>query len=85
MKNNGIVQQYYVADSHPLIISKEEFATVQAEFERRSNMRGYSRTGKSALRVNMPSQGSFSAKIVDRSLEEHLGAPGKISNMCGDA
>jgi DNA invertase Pin-like site-specific DNA recombinase len=59
VKNNGIVQQYYVEDSHPLIISKEEFATVQAEFERRSNMRGYSRTGKSAF----TSEYAFSGKL----------------------
>ena len=25
VKNNGIVQQYYVEDSHPPIINKEEF------------------------------------------------------------
>jgi len=48
VKNNGIVQQYYVEDSHPAIINKEEFAAVQAEFGRRSSIRGYSQTGKSA-------------------------------------
>jgi len=48
VKNNGIVQQYYVENSHPAIINKEDFAAVQAEFERRSSMRGYSQTGKSA-------------------------------------
>ena len=47
VKNNGIVQQYYVENSHPPIIKKEEFAAVQAEFERRSSMRGYSQTCKS--------------------------------------
>ncbi|SPF43276.1 Site-specific recombinase, DNA invertase Pin (fragment) [Candidatus Desulfosporosinus infrequens] len=59
VKNNGIVQQYYVEDSHPAIISKEEFAAVQAEFERRSNMRGYSKTGKSAF----TSEYAFSGKL----------------------
>jgi hypothetical protein len=47
VKNSGQAAQYYVEDSHPAIISKEEFAVVQAEFERRTNMRGYSKTGKS--------------------------------------
>jgi DNA invertase Pin-like site-specific DNA recombinase len=45
--NNGHAAQYYVEDSHEAIVSKEEFAAVQAEFERRSNLRGYSKTGKS--------------------------------------
>lgn len=44
--NTGHAAQYYVEDSHEAIISKEEFAVVQAEFERRSNLRGYSKTGK---------------------------------------
>ncbi|SPF53528.1 hypothetical protein SBF1_6740003 [Candidatus Desulfosporosinus infrequens] len=38
VKNNGIVQQYYAENSYPPIINKEEFAAVQTEFERRSNM-----------------------------------------------
>ena len=59
VKNNGIVQQYYVEDSHPAIINKEEFAAVQNEFERRSSMRGYSQTGKSAY----TSEYAFSGKI----------------------
>jgi DNA invertase Pin-like site-specific DNA recombinase len=59
VKNNGIVQQYYVENSHPPIIDKEEFAAVQDEFERRSNMRGYSRTGKSAF----TSEYAFSGKL----------------------
>lgn len=47
VKNDGYVQKYYVEDSHEGIISKEEFAAVQAEFARRSSLRGYSKTGKS--------------------------------------
>ena len=45
--NQGHAQQYYVEDSHPAIVSKETFAAVQAEFAKRSNLRGYSKTGKS--------------------------------------
>jgi len=59
VKNNGIVQQYYVEDSHPAIINKGEFAAVQVEFERRSSMRGYSQTGKSAY----TSEYAFSGKL----------------------
>ena len=59
VKNNGIVQQYYVENSHPPIINKEEFTAVQDEFERRSNMWGYSRTGKSAF----TSEYAFSGKL----------------------
>jgi hypothetical protein len=36
--NNGHAAQYYVEDSHKGIVSKEEFAAVQAEFERRSKV-----------------------------------------------
>jgi len=59
VKNNRIVQQYYVENSHPRIINKEEFAAVQDEFERRSNMRGYSQTGRSAF----TSEYAFSGKL----------------------
>lgn len=57
--NNGIVQQYYVEDSHPAIINKEEFAAVQAEFVKRSSMRGYSKMGKSTYTSEYP----FSGKL----------------------
>jgi DNA invertase Pin-like site-specific DNA recombinase len=57
--NNGHAAQYYVEDSHPAIVSKEEFAAVQAEFERRSNLRGYSKTGKSKF----TSDYAFSGKL----------------------
>ena len=59
VKNSGHVAQYYVEDSHPAIVSKEEFAAVQTEFKRRSNMRGYSKTGKSAY----TSEYAFSGKL----------------------
>jgi len=59
VKNKGIVQQYYVEDSHPPIVPKAEYAAVQAEFVRRSSMRGYSKTGKS----NFTSEYPFSGKL----------------------
>lgn len=57
--NKGHVPQYYVENSHPAIISKETYAAVQAEFARRSSMRGYSKTGKSAFTSEFP----FSGKL----------------------
>ncbi|MDR3542158.1 MAG: recombinase family protein [Desulfosporosinus sp.] len=59
VKNNGQAAQYYVENSHPPIVSKEEFAAVQMEFERRANMRGYSKTGKSKF----TSDYAFSGKL----------------------
>jgi len=59
VKNNGQAAQYYVENSHPPIVSKEEFAAVQIEFERRANMRGYSKTGKSKF----TSDYAFSGKL----------------------
>ncbi|WP_088186063.1 recombinase family protein [Desulfosporosinus sp. FKA] len=59
VKNTGHAAQYYVEDSHEAIVSKEEFAAVQAEFERRSNLRGYSKTGKSKF----TSDYAFSGKL----------------------
>ncbi|KLU64486.1 transposon Tn3 resolvase [Desulfosporosinus acididurans] len=59
VKNTGHAAQYYVEDSHEAIISKEEFAAVQAEFERRGNLRGYSRSGKSSFTSEYP----FSGKL----------------------
>jgi site-specific DNA recombinase len=59
VKNTGHAAQYYVEDCHPEIISKDEFAAVQAEFERRANMRGYSKTGKSKF----TSDYAFSGKL----------------------
>ena len=59
VKNNGHAAQYYVEDSHPPIVSREEFVAVQMEFERRSSMRGYSKTGKSKF----TSDYAFSGKL----------------------
>lgn len=46
-KNLGKLKQYHITDDHELIVAKEEYAAVQAEFTRRTEMRGYSTTGKS--------------------------------------
>ena len=37
--NNGEVPKYYVENSHPAIITKEQFELVQEEFEKRGNLK----------------------------------------------
>ncbi len=59
VRNDGYVPKYYVENSHEGIITKEDFAAVQAEFIRRNNLRGYSKTGKSEFSSKFP----FSGKI----------------------
>ena len=60
VKNKGEVQQYYVEDSHPPIISKETFQMVQAEIDRRANLIGYSEETKS----RHTNKYAFSGKII---------------------
>ncbi len=42
--NEGEIQQYYVEDSHPAIVSKEVYSLVQQEFEKRKNSKNYMTT-----------------------------------------
>lgn len=60
VKNKGEVQQYYVEDSHPAIISKETFQRVQEEIKRRANLVGYSEETKSRY----TNKYVFSGKII---------------------
>lgn len=60
MKNNGQVDSWYVENSHPPIVSKETFATVQEEFGRRRNLRSSSETGNGKFSGKYP----FSGMIV---------------------
>ena len=53
-KNEGHVERYYIENSHPAIISKEEFDLVQAEMRRRQTIRGFSETN----------QGRYSSKYA---------------------
>uniref|UniRef100_UPI00272BE804 recombinase family protein n=1 Tax=uncultured Bacteroides sp. TaxID=162156 RepID=UPI00272BE804 len=46
VKNEGQAPSYYVENSHPAIISQELFDMVQAEKERRKNLRSTVKTGK---------------------------------------
>ena len=59
-KNEGQSDMYYVEDSHPAIIPKEEFDMVQEELKRRGEIRGYSETNKGKFSSKYP----FSKKII---------------------
>ncbi|MEK6263540.1 MAG: recombinase family protein, partial [Clostridium sp.] len=43
--NEGEIQQYYVENSHPAIITPEVFDLVQHEFKKRKNVKGYKTGG----------------------------------------
>lgn len=58
VKNEGQVQQFFVENSHPAIISKETFQAVQTEMERRSELMGGDKT-----RSRYTSKYPFSGKI----------------------
>lgn len=45
VKNNGELESYYIENTHDPIISKEDFALVQAELKRRTELRGNTNTG----------------------------------------
>ena len=59
VRNDGYVPKYYVKNSYEGIITKEDFVAVQTELGRRSNLRGYSKTGKSEFSSKYP----FSGKL----------------------
>jgi len=55
--NKILKSEKYMGDAP--IVSREEFTAVQTEFERRSSMRGYSKTGK----IKFTSDYDFSGKL----------------------
>jgi len=59
-KNEGQDTMYYVENSHPAIVSKEEFDLVQEELKRRKESRGYSATNEGKF----ASKYCFSKKII---------------------
>lgn len=64
-RNEGEVQQYYVENSHPAIITPEEFDLVQAEFEKRAKCgKQYSNTSIYASKILCGDCGEyFGAKV----------------------
>jgi len=77
VKNDGYVQKYYIEDNHEPIISKEMFAAVQAEFTRRSNLRGYSITGKSKFTSTSPFSGKLFCNACGSKFVRHSWGTGK--------
>ncbi len=59
IKNEGQVQQFFVENSHPAIISKETFQATQREMERRSQLMGGDKD-----RSRYTNKYPFSGKIV---------------------
>lgn len=59
-KNEGQAERYFIENSHPAIISKEEFDMVQSEMKRRGDIRGYSEGNHGRFSSKYP----FSKKIV---------------------
>lgn len=68
--NEGEVQQYYVENSHPAIITPEEFDLVQEEFVKRMN------TGKQYSSTSI-----FSSKIICGDCGSYFGAKVWHSNF----
>ena len=77
VKNNGIVPSYYVSESHEPIISSEDFAAVQAEFRRRSSIRGYSTTGKNQYGCKYPFSGMLFCYNCGAKLQRSCWGTGK--------
>jgi hypothetical protein len=69
--NEGEAPQYYVTDSHPAIVSPDEFDAVQAELERRSSIgRPLSCNSPFATRLVCGSCGGWYGKKVLGSYKE---------------
>lgn len=77
VRNDGYVQKYYVENSHEPIVSKEEFAAVQAELARISSLRGYSKTGKSEYSSKLPFSGKLYCSNCGAKLNRNIWGTGK--------
>lgn len=77
VRNDGYVQKYYVENSHEGIVSKEEFAAAQAELARRSNLRGYSKTGKSEYSSKLPFSGKLFCSNYGSKFNHNMWGTGK--------
>lgn len=78
VRNDGYVPKYYVENSHEGIITKEEFAAVQAEFTRRNNLRGYSKTGKSEFSSKYPFSGKLYCSNCGAKFNRQMWGVGKL-------
>jgi len=71
-RNEGEIPSYYVENSHPAIIEKEEWEMVQAEFTRRTNLRyRYSGCSEFASRIVCEDCGGFYGAEVWHSNDKY--------------
>ena len=83
VKNNGIVPQYYVENSHEPIIPRDLFMQVQEEMVRRANLRGGKGCKKRA--VSMLYRVLFTADIAVIFIDEYIGITEVTNLLFGDA
>ncbi len=77
VRNDGYVPKYYVENSHEGIVTKEEFAAVQAELARRNSLRGYSKTGKSEYSSKLPFSGKLYCSNCGAKFNRNMWGTGK--------
>ncbi len=77
VRNDGYVPKYYVKNSYEGIITKEDFVAVQTELGRRSNLRGYSKTGKSEFSSKYPFSGKLYCSNCGAKFNRQIWGTGK--------
>ena len=77
VRNDGYVPKYYVENSHEGIITKADFAAVQAEIARRNSLRGYSKTGKSEFSSKYPFSGKLYCTNCGAKFNRQIWGTGK--------
>jgi len=91
VKNNGIVPQYYVENSHEPIIPRDLFMQVQEEMVRRANLRGGKGGGaakavkRESIAASMLYRVLFTAVIAAIFTDEYTGITEVTSLLFGDA
>lgn len=85
VKNNGLVPQYYVENSHEAIIPRELYAQVQEELLRQPIFIVEKTERKEFTVLNMHYQAFATVRNVEISTEEQLGTIVGKSIMYGDA
>ena len=85
VKNNGIVPQYYVENSHEAIIPRELFMQVQEEMVRRANLRGGKDGKKRSIVVSMLYRVLFTVDSAVIFTAGYTGITEVTSLLFGDA
>ncbi|MFR3266398.1 MAG: recombinase family protein [Blautia massiliensis (ex Durand et al. 2017)] len=73
VKNNGIVPQYYVENSHEPIVPRDLYMQVQEEMVRRANLHSGENRKKGFTAVNMRYPALFTARNAVKFTEELRG------------